>query len=59
MLLWNVASGQEMFKLEQTGMTHLTALAFSPDGKTLAVDGQFPSGRGEVFLWLGEEGGPP
>lgn len=57
--LWNAASAQEMFMLRQTPIGVVTALAFAPDGKTLAVAGDVTGGESKVLLWLGEDPGPP
>jgi WD40 repeat protein len=48
--LWDAASGEPLLYFGQTG--YITALEFSPDGKTLAASNQY----GDVMLWDLETG---
>src|SRR5262249_31528956 len=45
-LLWDLTTGEQLFKLRQP-TSGLSAIAFSPDGKTLAAGG----GEGDTALW--------
>jgi WD40 repeat protein len=54
--LWLVATGQELFHLE---MNHeALALAFAPDGRTLACGGKYHGNNGTVRLWRTTVAGP-
>lgn len=57
-ILWDVAGGQELMRLEDHGGEILT-LAFSPNGKILAAGGHGTDAKSaEVTLWYGDEARP-
>ena len=45
--IWNLRTGKIVAVLPDPGNTEIASLAYSPDGKTLAV-GDFQS---QIFLW--------
>jgi WD40 repeat protein len=51
-ILWNVATGQELLTLEHANCRFLS-VAFSPDGRTLAAGGELPPNQpGVCQLWF-------
>jgi WD40 repeat protein len=48
--LWNVPTGQELFLVPYGFTDTIAAVAFSPDGNTLAAGGWQTTGRGELWL---------
>jgi WD40 repeat protein/tRNA A-37 threonylcarbamoyl transferase component Bud32 len=49
--LWHTATGRELMSLEGDASEPLHALAFSPDGLTLAAGGASLKTAGKVLLW--------
>jgi WD40 repeat protein len=49
--LWHAATGRELFALVEDATEPLHALAFSPDGLTLAAGGESKKTCGKVLVW--------
>ncbi len=55
---WTLAWSVEPVEAEQAPVDRVLALAFSPDGRTLASGGGVPSREGELVLWNAADGKP-
>jgi WD40 repeat protein/tRNA A-37 threonylcarbamoyl transferase component Bud32 len=52
--LWNVATGRELFVIDELAGRPLWSVAFAPDGQTLATSGDPHYGADTVSFWLTE-----